>query len=53
MIIKQTQTFSYNEKYKKFNEKYNYLDDGQATKRVVEECIRFENKMWGQRNKNI
>lgn len=31
--------FSYNEKYKNFNEKYNYLDDGQASKRVVEKVI--------------
>lgn len=26
----------YNDKYKKFNQKFNYLDDGNATKRVVE-----------------
>ena len=31
--------FEYNEKYKEFNEKYNYLDDGQASKRVVEKII--------------
>ena len=31
--------FSYNEKYKKFNEKYNYLDDGNASKRVVGRVI--------------
>lgn len=30
---------SYNEKYKKFNAKYNYLDDGQAAKRVTEAII--------------
>lgn len=29
----------YKEKYKKFNEKFNYLDDGKASQRVVEECI--------------
>ena len=26
-------------KYKEFNNKYNYLDDGHATERVVKECI--------------
>ena len=30
----------YNDKYVKFSKKYNYLDDGQAAKRVVEECIK-------------
>jgi len=39
-IKRITNEFTYDEKYKKFNEKYNYLDDGQATKRVVEECIK-------------
>lgn len=29
-------TFVADEKYKKFNEKYNYLDDGNASRRVVE-----------------
>lgn len=38
--IKQLENFKYNEKYKKFNEKYNYLDDGEATRRVVEKVIR-------------
>ena len=37
--IKETNNFEYDEKYKKFNEKYNYLDDGQAAKRVVERII--------------
>lgn len=37
--IKKTENFRYDEKYKKFNEKYNYLDDGQAAKRVVEEIV--------------
>lgn len=32
--------FVYDEKYKKFNDTYNYLDDGNASKRVVEEIIR-------------
>lgn len=31
--------FEYNEKYEKFNKKYNYLDDGQAAKRVVEKVF--------------
>ena len=39
--IKETNNFEYNDKYKKFNEKYNYLDDGQATQRVVEEIIKL------------
>ena len=30
---------SYNQKYKKFNEKYNYLDDGNSAKRLVELVI--------------
>lgn len=30
---------TYNEKYKKFNAKFNYLDDGQAAKRVTEAVI--------------
>ena len=32
--------FIYDDRYKKFNDKYNYLDDGKASKRVVEEVIR-------------
>ena len=31
--------FKYDEKHRKFNEKYNYLDDGNASKRVVEKLI--------------
>jgi len=31
--------FEYNEKYKQFNDKFNYLDDGQAAKRVVEKVF--------------
>lgn len=31
--------FEYNEKYRKFNEKYNYLDDGKATERVIKKAI--------------
>lgn len=30
----------YDETYKKFNDKFNYLDDGDSSKRVVEECIK-------------
>ncbi len=39
-IEKIGKNFMYDEKYKKFNKKYNYLDDGNASKRVVEECIK-------------
>ena len=38
--IKETDRFIYNKKYEKFNKKYNYLDDGQASERVVKECIK-------------
>ena len=38
--IKETNRFSYNKKYKEFNKKYNYLDDGEASKRVVGEIIK-------------
>ncbi len=38
-VIKNSENFVYDEKYKKFNEKYNYLDDGQAAKRVVEKIF--------------
>lgn len=34
--------FIYDDRYKKFNDKYNYLDDGKASKRVVEEIIKGE-----------
>ncbi len=34
--------FKYDDKYKKFNDKYNYLDDGNATKRVLEKIINEE-----------
>lgn len=39
-ILRVTNDFQYDEKYKKFNEKFNYLDDGNASKRVVEEVIK-------------
>ena len=38
-IKRLTSRFEYNDKYKKFNNKFNYLDDGQASKRVVEKVI--------------
>lgn len=37
--------FKYDNKYKKFNDKYNYLDDGNASKRVVERVIQKEESM--------
>lgn len=37
-----TKNFKYDEKYKKFNETYNYLDDGNASKRVIEKIINKE-----------
>lgn len=33
--IEHTKQFQYDEKYRKFNRKYNYLDDGKAAERVV------------------
>ena len=38
-IVSIGKNFIYDEKYKKFNEKYNYLDDGNAAQRVVRKCI--------------
>ena len=38
--IRHTKNFEYNEKYKKFNDKFNYLDDGQAAKRTVEKFMK-------------
>lgn len=40
--IKQIDAYDkkYKEKYQKFNNKYNYLDDGNASKRLIEECIK-------------
>ena len=38
-ILKLEHEFRFDEKYKRFNEKYNYLDDGNASKRVVEKLI--------------
>ena len=39
-IIRVSKEFKYDEKYKQFNEKFNYLDDGEASKRVVETVIK-------------
>lgn len=36
--------FRYNETYRKFNDKYNYLDDGKATERVMVNVIDEEEK---------
>lgn len=38
--IKEVEDFRYNEKYERFNGKYNYLDDGNASKRVIEKVIK-------------
>jgi CDP-glycerol glycerophosphotransferase len=37
--IRKTKTFEYTEKYKAFNQKFNPLDDANASKRVVEKII--------------
>ena len=39
-IKRISKEFVYDDKYKKFNNKYNYLDDGQASKRVVEVVVK-------------
>lgn len=39
-ILRVTKDFKYDERYKKFNDTYNYLDDGNASKRVIEEVIK-------------
>ena len=36
--------FKYDDKYKKFNNKYNYLDDGKASERVVYKLLETNNK---------
>ncbi len=38
-IKKVSKEFTYDDKYKKFNEKFNYLDDGKASKRVAQVVI--------------
>lgn len=35
-----TNNFKYNEKYRKFNEKYNYLDDGNASEKVINKILK-------------
>ena len=37
--IANSREFTFDEKYKSFNDKFNYLDDGNATKRVVAEVF--------------
>lgn len=44
-INKVQNDFKYDKKYERFNKKYNYLDDGEASKRVVEKIINNEGKM--------
>ena len=39
-IIRLSKEFKYDEKYEEFNKKFNYLDDGEASKRVVETVIK-------------
>lgn len=46
-LIENIKTISedfYNDKYKKFNDKFNYLDDGQASKRVVDKIFTFNDE---------
>ncbi len=38
--VEKSKKFKYDKKYKAFNDKYTYLDDGEASKRVVEEIIK-------------
>ncbi len=38
-IKEKSVNFNYDEKYKRFNQKFNYLDDGNSSKRVIETCI--------------
>ena len=42
-IKRVSKDFKYDEKYKKFNEKFNYLDDGNASKRVIENVVKCQN----------
>ena len=39
-IIRISKEFKYDKKYEEFNKKFNYLDDGEASKRVVETVIK-------------
>ena len=38
--INDTNNFKYNDNYKKFNNKFNYLDDKNSSKRVVEKIFK-------------
>lgn len=38
-ILRLEKEFKYDNKYKEFNDKYNYLDDGNASKRVIAKII--------------
>ena len=38
--LSAARNYGYDEKYEKFNKKFNYLDDGEASKRVVEYVIK-------------
>ena len=38
--IKKAEHFVYTSKYKKFNDKFTYLDDGKSSRRVLEEIIK-------------
>lgn len=38
--LENIQNNKYDEKYRKFNKKYNYLDDGNASKRVIKKIIK-------------
>lgn len=38
-VLNINNNFVYNNKYREFNNKYNYLDDGHASKRVIEKII--------------
>ena len=41
-ILNLGENFKYDEKYKAFNDKYTYLDDGNASKRVLEVVLKKE-----------
>lgn len=48
-IKRISNNFTYDEKYKEFNERFNYLDDGQATKRTVERIVENNYTRYNQR----
>lgn len=51
--IENTKDFVYDKKYEEFNKKYNYLDDGQASKRVVEIIMKNENKEYNKDKESL